>query len=287
MTGAGDRPDRRRWPSNGRVAARSLGDRAGDARPVDPQPCRVTVPVADLLAAPAGKRDRQVLFGEVLEVLERGQGHAFVVARKDGYVGYVDDAALTPLDGPDPATHQVRAAASHLYPAPDIKVKETALLSLGARLRVSGTEGAFARVEQGYVIARHLAPLTTHEADPVAVAERLLGTPYLWGGNSREGIDCSGLVQIACDACGIPCPGDSDMQAAELGDPLDPGADLRRCDLVFWKGHVAWVSGPDRILHANGHDMAVAFEGLSAAIARIEAQGEGPVTGLRRLNLPV
>jgi len=123
--------------------------------------------------------------------------------------------------------------------------------------------------------------------DPVTIATVLLGTPYLWGGNSAFGIDCSGLVQAACMVCGIACPGDSDMQAAGLGQLVTDGSPPRRGDLLFWKGHVAWVSGPDTILHANAHHMAVAYEGLVAAVARIAAQGGGPVTAHRRLDLDI
>lgn len=144
-------------------------------------------------------------------------------------------------------------------------------------------QDGWARCDAGHVPASHLNLGETVQPDPVEVAERLLGMPYLWGGNGAGGIDCSGLVQGSCRACGIACPGDSDMQAAELGEALPETAELCRGDLVFWKGHVAWVSGPDRILHANAHTMSVAHESLSGAIARIAAAGEGPVTGRRRL----
>lgn len=271
--------DRRRWPCNGRVAAERLRGVAEAERFVTPEPRTVAVPVADLLAAPGGRRDRQVVYGEALDVLEIRDGFAFVEAAKDDYTGYVAESALGPVVE---ATHVVRAAATHLYPEADIKVPERGWLTLGSRVRVTGTTGAFAETPQGFIYARHLAPVGDAESDPVAVAERLIGTPYLWGGNSRQGIDCSGLVQAACVACGIACPGDSDMQSRELGTALPEGAELRRGDLVFWKGHVAWVAAEDLILHANGHDMAVAFEGLAAAIARIEAQGEGRPTGWRR-----
>lgn len=273
--------DRRRWPCNGRVAARRLEGQAEALRFVAPERRSVGVPLADLLTGPGGRRDRQVVFGEALDLLEVRDGFAFVEALKDGYTGYVEESVLAGAVEP---THVVRAPSTHVYPERSIKVFERHWLTLGARVRVTAMDDSFAETPQGFIPRPHLAPVDAVERDPVAVAERLLGTPYLWGGNSRMGIDCSGLVQVACVACGIPCPGDSDMQERELGTALPADAALRRGDLVFWKGHVAWVVDADRILHANGHDMAVAYEGLGAAIARIEAQGEGLPTGRRRLG---
>lgn len=276
--------DRRLTPANGRVAHESLRGQVEAARFVPGAWHRVTAPVADLLAAPGGARDRQVLFGQRVLVLEEVAEHAFVQAEHDGYVGYVARAAL----GPDAAaTHWVSAAATHLYPVPDFRRHELAMLSLGAQVTVLADHGVFVETDAGqFLIARHLSPLGVRATDPVTVAEAFLGTPYLWGGNSRLGIDCSGLVQAAFEACGHPCPGDSDQQAASLGTVLDESVPLRRGDLLFWSGHVALVAGPDLVLHANGNDMAVAFEGLQAAIDRLARQGDGPVTVRRRVALP-
>lgn len=265
--------DRRLTPANGRVAHVSLRGRVAAERFVVGVPGQVAVPMTDLCTVPEGARDRQLLMGAAVTVLETRGGWAFVQAVADGYVGWVAAAALAA--GAAAPTHRVAAAATHLYPEADLKRRETARLSLGAALAVAGAQGAFLQTPQGWVPACHLRPLQAPEADPVAVAERLTGTPYLWGGNSRDGIDCSGLVQAALHACGRRCPGDSDLQEAELGAPLPAGAPLRRGDLVFWQGHVGWMTDAGTLLHANAHHMAVVAEPLAGAAARIAAAGGG------------
>lgn len=271
--------DRRLTPANGRVAHVSLRGTIDAPRFVDGTPARVAMPLSDLLASPGGTRDRQLLSGAEVLVLDRHDGHAFVQAKADGYCGYIAEAALAP---PQKATHWVAAPATHLYPAASIKARETALLSLGARVTATGTEGKLVRTADGWIPRQHLRALEDWADDPVSVAESLIGTPYLWGGNSRSGIDCSGLVQIAYFACGRACPGDSDLQQASLGVALPRSEPLRRGDLLFWKGHVALACDGMRLIHANGHSMSVAYEGISECIARIERAGEGAYLGARR-----
>lgn len=277
--------DPRLTPANGRVALLSLRGQVEAAAFVAGEWATVAAPIADIREGPGGKRMRQALYGERVLVLERAAGSAFVQAERDLYVGYVAEPEL----GPDSsASHWVAAPATHLYHHPDIKRGEAAALSLGARLRVKGpadgpVAGRFVETDQGlFAIAQHLRPLGQWEGDPVAVAARLIGTPYLWGGNSRSGIDCSGLVQAALLACGIACPGDSDLQRQALGTALPDDAALQRGDLLFWPGHVALVAGPDALIHATAHAMAVVEEGLTSALARIAAQA-GPVLARKRL----
>ncbi|MCY1128130.1 C40 family peptidase [Frigidibacter sp. RF13] len=273
--------DRRLLPANGRVAHVSLRGRVEAAAFVDGEAARVTAPLTDLLARPGGQRDRQVLRGDGLTVLERKEGHAFVQARKDGYCGYVAEAAL----GPDHAvTHWVSAPATHLYPAADIKQREVASLSFGAQLEIVGEEGRFARTADGHHVPRtHLQPTGAPLDDPAAVALLFLGTPYLWGGNSRDGIDCSGLVQAALLACGHDCPGDSDLQWESVGRRPDEGAPLRRGDLLFWRGHVAMAMDGETMIHANAHAMAVTLEPIRAAKERIQAAEGDNWLGAKRL----
>jgi cell wall-associated NlpC family hydrolase len=272
--------DRRLTPANGRVAHLSLQGLVEADHFVAGEAARVAAPLADLLAAPGGARDRQVLRGDRVLVLERAGGFAFLRAEKDGYCGYVAEAAL----GPDAeVTHWVSAPATHVYSAPDIKRPETARLTLGATVRVVEQPGQFAELAGGgFVFAGHLARIGDWAKDPVGVAESLSGTPYLWGGNSRDGLDCSGLVQAAFLACGLDCPGDSDMQEAAF--PPRPAGDesVRRGDLIFWKGHVALVVDDKHMIHANAHHMAVTGEDISGAIARIDAAGGGKPTSVRR-----
>ena len=272
--------DPRLTPANSRVAeagweGRVIADRfvAGDWR-------GVVVPLADLRAAPDGARERQLLLGDRFLVLESHDGWSFGRAAKDGYVGYLRDDHLGPETA---ATHLVAVRASHLYVRPDIKSPDLAALSFGARLTIVHEGRAFFETADGRFVPKpHLRPADKPFRDPVTVAQLFFCTPYLWGGNSSAGIDCSGLVQAALLACAIPCPGDSDLQMA-LGQPLAPDAPVERGDLFFWKGHVAMAVDDQTLIHANAHHMAVAYEPLAAAIARIEAQGGGPVIARRRL----
>jgi len=246
---------------------------------------QITLPVVDLNRSPDGPRDRQALLGEALTVLDRTDGTAYVQLTKDNYCGYISETAIGPAV---PPTHVVTAPATHAYTRADLKSPDVSSLSFGSRVVVTGAEGRFAQTSLGHIPTQHLAPLPHAFPDPAAVAELFLGTPYLWGGNSRWGIDCSGLVQAAFLACGIPCPGDSDQQQTSFADTVAGAGpvprDIQRNDLLFWKGHVALVLDPATMIHANAHHMAVTREPIQDALTRI-AKTDGPLTGHKRLSL--
>lgn len=242
---------------------------------------QIGVPVTDLCRDPEGPRDRQLLFGERVTVLGETSGWAHVEAEKDGYRGHLRQSALT---SPRAATHRVCVPATHAYARADLKSPDLLSLSYGSPVTVTAQGKEFAETPQGHIPRVHLAPWDQLQDDPARIAALFLGTPYLWGGNSRWGIDCSGLVQAALLACGIPCPGDSGQQEGVVGTAV-AGA-YQRNDLLFWKGHVALVVDPETIIHANAHRMAVSYEPIKDAIQRIEAGGDGPVTAHRRPNLP-
>ena len=278
--------DPREVPCNGRVAPLSWRGRVEAERFVEPERRAVSGASAFLLAGPGGRRERELLHGEGFDVLEARDGHAFGSAARDGYVGWVPEAAL----GPDPgASHAVAVRRTLLFPAPDLKRPPVAALSFGARLAAE-PDGVWMRTRWAGVAAwapaMHLRAVDAPMSDPAGVAELFLGAPYLWGGNGSDGLDCSGLVQAALLACGIACPGDADQQEAAMGGPLPDAEPLRRGDLVFWAGHVAIALDRDRLLHANAGAMAVSIETLDRAVARIEAQGDGRPTSRRRPRPP-
>jgi cell wall-associated NlpC family hydrolase len=229
--------------------------------------------------------ETQLLYGECFTVYDENNGWAWGQARLDNYVGYLEADALS--QSPLEVTHRVTQLATPLLPAPDVKLAALDLLPMNAKLVVGEEENSFTKIQGGYfVYAAHLAPISQVSEDWVSVAESFLGAPYLWGGKTGAGCDCSGLVQSALEAGGISTPRDCDMMEAVLGDVIrvNDGLDgLRRGDLVFWKGHMGVMLDARRLLHANAFHMQVAIEPLREAIERI-TQSEGVIRNFRRIN---
>jgi cell wall-associated NlpC family hydrolase len=280
--------DPRLTPARPDLAAKHLQGKVQAARFVEGKSRQVIEPQAPVRGAPRPDAPllTEALKGERVTIYDTdGEGWAWGQLEADHHVGWLPESALG-APGP-PATHKVAALRTLVFPGPSIKLPPLATLPLGATLTVVRVEDRLAVTPAGgYVPAVHLQPIDEFESDFVAVAERFAGAPYLWGGKTALGVDCSGLVQVALSACGIACPRDSDMQEAALGAPLAAAADfsnLERGDLLFWKGHVAIIRNGVSIIHANAFHMAVAVEPLAKAIARIRQAGS-ELTGVQRIS---
>jgi cell wall-associated NlpC family hydrolase len=228
--------------------------------------------------------ETEALFGELVTIYDERDGWGWVQLQRDKYVGYVPlDSLSREILAP---THRVRALGTFVYALPDIKSPPVMHLSLNAELSVTDRDERFCVLEGGgYVVSRHVTEVGRHAPDFVEIAERFIGTPYLWGGRTRLGLDCSGLVQISLEAAGISAPRDTDMQQDELGRdvPVEDAAEgLRRGDLVFWKGHVGIMVDSVTLVHANAHHMAVTAETLPEAVDRIAKLG-ADIAAIRRL----
>ncbi|HXI05637.1 MAG: NlpC/P60 family protein [Bradyrhizobium sp.] len=278
--------DPRLTPARPEVAAKYLEGKVKAARFVEGEVFEVTQAIAPLRRLPASDAEQltQALRGEPVTIYDRnGEGFAWGQLHSDGYVGWLPESALARASAKP--THKVTALTTLAFPGPSIKLPPVASLPMGARLNIAREDGMFAITPEGqHLPRRHLAPLDAHSPDFVAVAERFAGTPYLWGGKSAFGIDCSGLVQVALTAAGTGCPRDSDMQCDGLGRELSATESwhLQRGDLIFWKGHVAIVRDGESLVHANAHHMATVIENTRDAMARIKAAGN-EVIAIKRL----
>ncbi len=279
--------DPRLTPARGDLAAKELEGKVEAARYVEGRGYEVIDPQAPLRAeaAPDAPLLTEALKGERVTIYDmNGEGWAWGQLAADGYVGWLPANALAPAGAPP--THKVTALRTFAFPGPSIKLPPLEALPLGARLGIVRIADRLAVTRSGaYVPSPHLAPLDIDEPDFVAVAERFLGVPYLWGGKTALGLDCSGLVQVALTAAGMSCPRDSDMQEQALGAPTGTAGDLadaQRGDLIFWKGHVAIVRDAATLIHANAFHMAVAIEPIADAVARIRAAGSD-ITSVRHV----
>lgn len=280
--------DRRLTPARPDLAARHLQGQVEARAYADPIAMRVVAPCAPLRREPRpdAALDTEALAGEAVSVYEQHEGWAWGQLGSDGYVGYLPDDALRP-DVTAP-THRVSALLSHVYPGPSIKLPPLSLLPMGAAVAVAGEAGDFLILADGGHIWRgHLKPLGEVEPDFVAVAERFEHVPYLWGGKTAQGLDCSGLTQLSLAAAGIFAPRDTDMQENVLGSALafDEGlTGLKRGDVVFWKGHVGIMTDAEALLHATAYTMSVYREPLRVARDRILEKSFGAITSIRRLG---
>ncbi|MCC3247401.1 C40 family peptidase [Methylocystis sp. WRRC1] len=278
--------DRRLTPARSDLAAAHLKGRVDADRYVEGVVMEVKDCVVDMRREPRpdASIDTQVLFGERVTVYDELEGWAWAQLSRDGYVGWI--AANTLWSEVSTPTHRVCVPRTFVYPRASIKLPPLMALPLGAEIAIlKEHESFYVTRDLGFIWRSHLAPLDAPANDFVAVAETLIGAPYLWGGKSSLGIDCSGLVQVALLATGVEAPRDSDMQEAQLGSLLGPGAELRRGDLVFWKGHVGVMRDATTLLHANGAHMLVSSEPLELVRERNVKAGAGEVTSMRRLAL--
>lgn len=286
--------DRRFHPIRADLAAAYLSDRIDAPRYADGVRQQVIQGALALRRAPRNDAplDTELLYGEFVTVYDAADGWAWLQNETDHYVGYARAPGLS--TSIHQATHSVDAVGSFIYPEPDIKAPPLHRLGMGARITVIDQSSPFScSASGGWIFEKHLSPIKDYATDHAAIALQFLGAPYLWGGKTSLGLDCSGLVQVALDRCGVRAPRDTDIQARELGTSLGSASiqkaingdfsGLVRGDLVFWPGHVGVYVGKDTFVHANATDMAVATAPLQTISSGIQKSTGDNITDIRRL----
>ena len=272
--------DPRLTPANEIVACSSLKGQIQHSNFVNGNNYQISVPFVDLLNEPGGKRNRQLIYGSKVKCFYEDEDWAFVQNNYDNYVGYIPRNSVN-LE--TEKTHVVSVPLAHVFSEPNIKSNNIETLPLAAKVLVKRTENGFLETELGWISSLQLTPKTELPKDPVSIAKLFLNAPYLWGGNTCLGIDCSGLIQISMLLCGLTCPGDSDHQLNSIGHSIEIGSPQKNADILFWKGHVAWVLNEEHILHANAYHMATVIEKTSDAIDRIKSQEGNNIIAHKRL----
>jgi len=272
--------DSRVTPANGRVAANFLKGKVNSEHFLEGSKAQCGSGPTDLLNAHDGNRVSQLSLGDPIKVFERLNGFAYIQSEKDQYCGYISESYVAPRTK---LSHWVYVAGSNSYIKPDFKQKDMSEFFLGDKVTVKKVTGVWAELNSGgFIPVCHLKKIENQLVDYVATSRLLLNSPYLWGGGSRKGIDCSGLVQLALNACGVNCPRDTDMQEESVGNRVKL-TEARKGDLVFWRGHVGILSEDDTLIHANAYHMAVVEEDFNLVMARIEKSDGGAVTSIKRL----
>ncbi len=248
---------------------------------LQPAQCRQIVAPMRAAPDPAAEQVSQLLFGERFDILRRDGDFAWGQARRDGYVGWVESAALS-FERTEPS-HRVIAPRAAVLGEPRIRAACVGVVAMNALVEIAAVGEGFSHAEGlGWVATGQISPIGSEFRNPAEAATLFVGTPYVWGARDGAGLDCSGLVQQALHAAGLHCPRDADQQAA-LGVEVERER-LRAGDLVAWRGHIGMMLDGARLIHANAHHMAVAIEPLETTVARIAQTPTGQPTAFRRVN---
>lgn len=274
--------DRRIHAARGDLADLALAGVLFSAHYARAVPLTCVAPGTGIFSAAASTSEAisELLRGEIFHALDVMTDWAWGFCGHDGYVGYIRRDALDVLETP---SHRIIVKSAPLFSAPDIK-SPIADHWPGGALFSGEVQGGFVACAEGFIHVRHAEPVEAKPADWVAVAERYLGQPYIWGGRGHRGIDCSGLVQVALGQAGISVPRDTDLQCEGIGSPIDSDAALKRGDLVFFPGHVGIMSDARTLLHANAHWMTVVKEPLADVVARLADAHPQPIIARRRIS---
>jgi len=221
----------------------------------------------------------QLLYGDSFKIIKKKGSWIKIKNNSDGYKGFIKKKNF-PLNKKN--THKVCNLFANLYIKPNLKFKIKKKISFGSKISVTEKKNNFYKFDNFWIKKNDLKKIKYKTKDIFKGLNKFMGTKYVWGGKHFSGVDCSGLVQLFFNFNNRFCPRDTKDQIKYFKRKIKI-KNIRKNDLIFWKGHVAIAISNRKLIHAYGPSKSTVAMPIKKTIDRIYKTTRLKVIGIRRV----